>query len=87
MLHGKNVRLRLIQSSDLPALYEKLHDAEIRGPYYPLAFVPEPLLQMAYGRDRFWSADSKRMLIVDLEDNMLGAIHAKFARYSDCIEI
>lgn len=87
MLNGENIKLRLIKASDLSMLYEKWHDVEARGLYYPLAVVPEPLLQMAFGKDGFWSSDSKRMLIVDLQDNILGTTHAKAAGYFDCLEL
>ena len=87
MLNGKNIKLRLIKSTDLPLIFEKWHDVEVRGPHYPLAIVPETLFQQAFAKDGFWSEGSKRLVIVDGQDNILGQIHAMSAGYTDCIEI
>jgi ribosomal-protein-alanine N-acetyltransferase len=88
MIKGKDIQLRLIKQSDLSELYEKWHDSEVRGPYYPLALIPEPLFQQEFAKNGFWGNDSQRLLIVDEQDNMLGTMHcAKATNYSDCVEL
>jgi ribosomal-protein-alanine N-acetyltransferase len=88
MLNGNDIKLRLIQHTDLSDLYEKWHDADIRGQYYPLALVPEPMFQYEFSKTGFWSENSKRLLIVDNSNDMLGAIHCfSVNNYSDSLEI
>lgn len=88
MLKGQQVSLRLIQSSDLTFIYEKWHDTNIRGPYYPLAFVPEPLFLKEFNKNGFWTEASKRLLIVDTHDQLVGLMHiAKGSLYSDSVDL
>ncbi|VVC75843.1 Putative ribosomal N-acetyltransferase YdaF [Aquicella siphonis] len=88
MIIGHKIQLRLIKESDLPKLYDAWHDAESRGPYYPLALVPEPVFREEFAKNGFWSSDSQRLLIVDDKDNMLGIIHcAKASTLSDSVEL
>ncbi len=87
MLNGSKITLRLTRATDLPALYVKWHDAEARGPYYPLALVPEPIFQKEFAKNGFWSDSSQRMLIVDKKDKLLGMIHCFRISYADCMEI
>jgi ribosomal-protein-alanine N-acetyltransferase len=88
MLTGKHIKLRLIKQADLAELYAKWHDAEIRGAYYPLAPVPEPQFYQAFSSDGFWNDNSKRLLITDTNDKVLGLIHAaKASDYSDSIDL
>lgn len=88
MIKGKYISLRLIKETDLSALYDRWHDVEARGHYYPLALIPEPLYKQEFAKNGFCSEDSQRMLIVDTKDNMLGIIHCyKAMSYSDCMEI
>lgn len=89
MLKGPNIQLRLIKQSDLSELYEKWHNAELRGPFYPMAFVPEPMLHQAFARDGFWSENSQRLLMVDSRDRMLGTLHCEKLNggYTDTVAI
>jgi ribosomal-protein-alanine N-acetyltransferase len=85
MLKATDVHLRLVKKSDLPMLYEKWHDADIRGPHYPAIFVPFHSEFMSNG---FWNENTKRMLIVDNQNHVLGQIHCmKISNYSDCVEL
>lgn len=88
MIKGKHIQLRLVTHTDLPELYQKWHDAETRGPHYPLAIIPQPLFESDFQKNGFWSEQSKRLLIVDSQDKMLGLIHCgKASSYSDCFEL
>jgi ribosomal-protein-alanine N-acetyltransferase len=88
MITGPNIKLRLVKQTDLAELYEKWHDAEARGSLYPLALVPEPIFQQEFQKNGFWTDNSKRMLIVDKHEQLLGIIHcAKATNYSDYVEL
>ena len=86
MLKGENVRLRLVKESDLTDLCEKWNDPQVRGEWYPVAFVPESIFRDTYAKTGFWTDDSQRMLITDHRDNMLGIIHCKTS-FADCVEL
>jgi len=88
MIKGKNIILRLIRLADLAELYDKWHNEELRGLYYPLSFVPEPVFQQEFAKNGFWTHQSKRLLIVDEEDKILGALHCfKASALSDAVEL
>jgi ribosomal-protein-alanine N-acetyltransferase len=88
MLKGKNISLRLVRETDLSELYDKWHDAEARGLYYPLALVPESIFKTEFAKNGFYTDTSQRLLIVDAKDNMLGLIHCfKPSLHADNLEL
>lgn len=88
MIRGKQIILRLIRENEISLLFEKWHDAECRGAFYPLSVVPEPMMRQAFSQDGFWSEHSKRLMITDWHDRPIGAIHAfKIQPVGDYFEI
>lgn len=88
MIYGKNIQLRLIQQKDLSLLYEKINDPLLRGEHLPPILVSETQLQEMFVKTGFCALDEARLLIVDLQDNLLGTMHFfKATAYSDAMEL
>jgi len=88
MINGKNIQLRLIQQKDLFLLYEKINDPGLRGDHLPAMLISEVQLQEMFVKTGFCNEESTRLLIVDLQDNLLGTMHFfKANTYSDAVEL
>ena len=88
MLHGKLIRLRPVRESDLDQLYSYHLDIDNRGDYFPRGVLAEPAFKRQFQETGFWGQDDGMLLIVSLDDEILGHIEFfKTVNYLDEYEL
>lgn len=88
MIAGSNFRIRTVMHHDLADLLILLSDMSKQGDFLPFDMWSQPRLQEQFVRDGFWTETSRKLVIVDLEDNVIGLIWVfKSVPYLDALEI
>lgn len=88
MIRGSSFHLRTIMEKDLDALVQLFGDRSLQGDYLPVRLVSQSHLREDFRKHGFWSADFKRLLMMDDQDQIMGSLWIfKPVPYFDALEI
>jgi RimJ/RimL family protein N-acetyltransferase len=74
MIKGKLCALRHLRQEDIEPFLRLTNNLEIRGPHFPSQLRPPEQFQKDFDSHGFVTEEFERMLIVDLEDRIIGDI-------------
>ncbi|WP_240838946.1 GNAT family N-acetyltransferase [Acidaminobacter sp. JC074] len=88
MIRGKLVELRLMKKEDIELFVQLTNDTSHTGQHFPYIVRTLSDTIKHYNEDGFFSPSGGRLLIFDLEDNLVGAIsYFKNAHYVEGYEL
>ncbi|MET1254869.1 GNAT family N-acetyltransferase [Aliikangiella maris] len=88
MLIGSKFNIRHVIEKDLDSLTSLMNDLVIRGEFLPSLMISPQKLRQQYNQNGLSGEDFERLLIVDLDDNIIGTIwHFKSVPYFNAREI
>lgn len=88
MIQGKKVQLRLIEENDLKLFVDLTNNTSETGKHFPYIVRTLSATKQRFLEDGFFSKDNGRMMILNKEDTIVGAIsYFKLAHYVEGYEI
>ncbi len=88
MIKGSTFRLRHVFKSDLLTLSNLINDLDLRGNYLGMNITSPARFEKTFDETKMSSEESETLLIVDLQDQILGAVsHFKSTPYFNALEL
>jgi len=88
MIQGHKIKLRLLEETDLKEFIKLTNDTSQTGSHFPYIVRTQTSTKKRFDEDGFFSSESGRMMIVDDNDQIVGAIsYFKLAHYVEGYEI